>query len=410
VLLNRCCVDIVNDFGVLELTEFSVHSPIAMRLSIAREHVTGAHRSVTREYLSWKSDVNDRFRTELSCVVDEFISLTERLSANNVTQQSIDDSVNDFSSIIYKKSFDVFGKTTRTNTGTHGNRKTNPWFDERCTEARHQFHRARNVFYKSSTDENRSNFTRHRNIYNKVCRNAKIRHKVKIGKDLCSAVKCSPRSFWKAIKQFKKSKSKCSNRLTSDDFLVHFKELFGDKPDYDQVNDTRRDVIPETTDVDELDCSITEEGVVKAIHKLKCNKSARLYGLVSEVFKAADDMIVPYVTGLFNVIYDKGIYPTSWSKGVVVPVPKKANTDNVNSYRGITLMSVFGKLFSLVLSQRLRKWADANDTLTQCQFGFQAGKSTVDCVFIMYGIIVKLLSKGEKVYCAFVDFEKRLIR
>jgi hypothetical protein len=117
-------------------------------------------------------------------------------------------------------------------------------------------------------------------------------------------------------------------------------------------------------------------------------------------------MIFPYVTGLFNVKYDNGIYPTFWSKGVVVPVPKKANADNVNSSRGITLMSVFGKLFSLVLSRRLQKWADANDELAQYQFGFQAGKSTVDCVFIMYGIIVKLLSKGEKVYCACVDFEK----
>jgi hypothetical protein len=69
-------------------------------------------------------------------------------------------------------------------------------------------------------------------------------------------------------------------------------------------------------------------------------------------------------------------------------------------------MSVLGKLFSLVLSQRLQKWADANDKLTQCQFGFQAGKSTVDCVFISHSIIAKLFSKGEKVYCAFVDFEK----
>jgi hypothetical protein len=68
-------------------------------------------------------------------------------------------------------------------------------------------------------------------------------------------------------------------------------------------------------------------------------------------------------------------------------------------------MSVFGELFSLFFSQMLQQWADANDQLTQCQFGFKAGKSTVDCVFILHSIIAKLLSKGEEEYCAFVDFE-----
>jgi hypothetical protein len=40
------------------------------------------------------------------------------------------------------------------------------------------------------------------------------------------------------------------------------------------------------------------------------------------------------------------------------------------------------------------------------QYGFQKGKSTTDCIFILYSIIVKTFSDKNKLYVAFVDFEK----
>jgi exonuclease III len=403
VLLYPCCLDLVHDFKVLDLTEYSVHSPIVMCLKTARDHVTVKPHRVTREYISWDPNATDCFRNEITTVIGELRTLTDSLCVEEVSQQSVDVCVNSFSNLLYKKAFDVCGKSTCTVSGS-GISKHNPWFDERCKEARTHFKRARNVFYRSSTDYNRTNFTKHRNIYNKVCRNAKIRFKVRKGKDLCNAVKTSPRSFWKTVKQFKKTKTNCT-KLSNDDFLTHFKDLFSGVIDPGEHEDEHCGN-PITADDDILDVNISHEEVITAIHKLKCNKSAGIDGLVGEVFKSAEDIIVPAVTDLFNVIYDSGIYPTAWSKGVVVPIPKKANTDDVNNFRGITLMSVFGKLFSIVLSNRLQKWADNNDKLSPFQFGFQPGKSTVDCIFILHSLIAKLISKGDKLYCAFVDFEK----
>ena len=40
------------------------------------------------------------------------------------------------------------------------------------------------------------------------------------------------------------------------------------------------------------------------------------------------------------------------------------------------------------------------------QFGFQKGKSTVDCMFTLYSIIAKTLGMEEKLYCVFIDYEK----
>ena len=42
-------------------------------------------------------------------------------------------------------------------------------------------------------------------------------------------------------------------------------------------------------------------------------------------------------------MYDNCLYPDSWSRGIIVPVPKKGDMRNVNNYRGITLTSIFNK-------------------------------------------------------------------
>ena len=49
---------------------------------------------------------------------------------------------------------------------------------------------------------------------------------------------------------------------------------------------------------------------------------------------------------LFNRILDTGKYPTLWSFGLIVPIHKKDDRSKVENYRGITLLSALGKLFT----------------------------------------------------------------
>ena len=61
------------------------------------------------------------------------------------------------------------------------------------------------------------------------------------------------------------------------------------------------------------------------------------------------------------------IYPDSWTRGIIVPVPKKGNINDINKYRGITLTSIFSKIFSILLNNRLRKWSQENNVLSDLQ-------------------------------------------
>ena len=65
-----------------------------------------------------------------------------------------------------------------------------------------------------------------------------------------------------------------------------------------------------------------------------------------------------------------------------------------------------GKIYSQILLNRLNKGAEEEGKILDNQFGFQKGKSTVDCIFTFYSIIAKTLGSKEKLYCAFIDYEK----
>ena len=93
-------------------------------------------------------------------------------------------------------------------------------------------------------------------------------------------------------------------------------------------------------------------------------------------------------------------------EGIIAPIFKGGNPDDANNYRGITLINILGKIYSQILLNRLNKWAEKEEKISENQFGFQKGKSTVDCIFTLHSILTKTLDAGEKLYCVFVDYEK----
>ena len=159
--------------------------------------------------------------------------------------------------------------------------------------------------------------------------------------------------------------------------------------------------------VEALDCKFEIGEVILAIKSLKKGKSSGVDLLNPEIFIEGSDILAPILCRLFNYMFENSVYPESWTKGIIVPVPKKGNLNDANNYRGITLTSIFSKIFSLLLDNRLRKWAEENDLLSECQFGFRKQKSTVDCIYILHSIINKvILAENRKLYCSFIDFRK----
>ena len=91
---------------------------------------------------------------------------------------------------------------------------------------------------------------------------------------------------------------------------------------------------------------------VAAVNKLKANKSPGFDNILNEVIKIGKDVIKGHLVNLFNRILDTGKYPALWSFGFIVPFHKKDDRSKVENYRGITLLSALGKLFTSILNNR----------------------------------------------------------
>jgi hypothetical protein len=112
---------------------------------------------------------------------------------------------------------------------------------------------------------------------------------------------------------------------------------------------------------------------------------------------------------LFNHILDTGCFPKSWSQGVVISVFKKGDSSEPTNYRGITLISCFAKLFTVVIIERLKKWVDTNDILTDAQYCFKFNYSTVDAIFLLHAFIERQLNQKKKLYCCLLILCNALI-
>lgn len=145
--------------------------------------------------------------------------------------------------------------------------------------------------------------------------------------------------------------------------------------------------------------------VSKAISILKNGKSAGVDRISGEMIKYGPQEICDRLVKLFNTCFGRGEVPSDFKKAVIVPVYKgKGSKSECQNYRGISLLSVVGKLYGRLLINRVIDIT--KDQLWDVQSGFMPGRSCADQIFSLQQIVEKALAVNKKVYCAFVDFEK----
>jgi hypothetical protein len=107
---------------------------------------------------------------------------------------------------------------------------------------------------------------------------------------------------------------------------------------------------------------------------------------------------------LCNKIWETGEVPKDWQEGIIIPLPKKGDLKDCNNWRGITLLSVPGKVMASILLDRIKGAVDG--LLRQQQAGFRQGRSCCDQIFALRQIIEKASALDSKLLVNFIDFKK----
>ena len=91
------------------------------------------------------------------------------------------------------------------------------------------------------------------------------------------------------------------------------------------------------------------------------------------------------------------IVPVDWVIACMVPLYKgKGDVHECSNFRGISLLSVVGKVYGRVLINRIR--GKTENVIAEVQGDFRRGRGCTDQIFIVRQICGKYLGKGNDVF------------
>ena len=161
---------------------------------------------------------------------------------------------------------------------------------------------------------------------------------------------------------------------------------------------------------EELNKPISIVEVCMAIAKAKNKKAAGLDKIPNEVIK--NEKLIRVLHKLFNCCFSNNAVPNLWQKAIINPIPKGSDKDPYVplNYRGISLLSCIGKIYTSILNHRLNDYLENNKLIVEEQNGFRKHRSCDDHIFTLATIINNRNLIGKNTFCAFIDMSKAFDR
>ncbi len=148
----------------------------------------------------------------------------------------------------------------------------------------------------------------------------------------------------------------------------------------------------------------THSEVETAVKRLKNHKAPGVCGILPEMIKYSGEAGWRMLHTLICHVWETGKAPADWKKSLLVPLLKKGDPTDLGNYRGISLLSLPGKVYALILRQRLQNWAEG--ILLEAQCGFKRGRGCTDAVFSLKSLLERSHRKAIPVHLCFIDLSK----
>ena len=405
----------INNFEVLpfEIDLSDYHSPIILTLHTNHPipNETDINQESDVEYnpvsTKWCDDKTAEFQSKFdSSKINEANQLLDSLEPNNNINQSIlDDITKTLANISIEAGLEtgISKHTTNNNSTTKPKKQNKPWFDRDCHLKRKQYIRIKNRLKRVKSNQNEETLKHENKLYKKFINKKRNIYNKKLHKKLRNLRSSNPKEYWNLLNP---RKSNANKDIGIKPLYDHFK-LLNDVTNQSNVSFDINRISIEGDDALNKDFSYAE--IDKLIKKLKNNKSCGIDNIVNEFIKYSPSEYKQLLVKLFNIILKTGIMPSSWGMSFISPIYKnKGPKNDPNNYRGISIISCLGKLFTSTINERLSEFVETNKIIGEEQAGFRAGYSTQDHIFTLQSIIDIYLNKYSRknLYCAFIDYQK----
>ena len=150
----------------------------------------------------------------------------------------------------------------------------------------------------------------------------------------------------------------------------------------------------------------TNEREVLGMLKTMPNKGNSLNDIKPNVLLLVSNIICPILAYLYNLSILEGVYPCSLKIGRITPVFKSGDVSKVGNYRPISNLLTINKVFELLTFNRMMKFVDRYDILSNLQYGFRKAKSTTQAIFKLVSDLLNTFNKKYYTIALFLDLSK----
>ena len=187
-----------------------------------------------------------------------------------------------------------------------------------------------------------------------------------------------------------------------DRWVEHYSELLNRSTN---VNLDVINAIKQRRVVNEIDVPPTFSEVKDAITKL-CKGQPGKDAIPADAYLAGGPHLIKKMTELLIEIWKKGEVPQEFKDASFISLFKKKGKRTLcDNYRGISLLSVAGKILARVIITRINQHI-TDSVYSESQCGFRKGRGTVDMIFCLRQIQEKSREHHTPLYMAFIDLTK----
>ena len=113
------------------------------------------------------------------------------------------------------------------------------------------------------------------------------------------------------------------------------------------------------------------------------------------------------LTELFHCMWRKEAIPQEFKDASIIHLYKrKGNPQVCDNHRGISLLSIAGKILAKILLNRLNAHLDQTGLIPESQCGFRKDRGTIDMIFTARQLQEKCQEQNVDLYMTFVDLTK----
>ena len=150
----------------------------------------------------------------------------------------------------------------------------------------------------------------------------------------------------------------------------------------------------------------TLEETEKATKQLSSGKAPGTDAIPAEVYKDGGPALTEKLHQLFHLIWHQEKVPQDFKDASIIHLYKrKGNKQACDNHRGISLLSIAGKILSRILLNRLNTHLE-DGLLPESQCGFRKERGTTDMIFAARQLQEKCQEQNVDLYSTYVDLTK----